>query len=462
MEARTLLSSGAIDTSFGNGGVVTGVPGSLEVVQSTGKIVLASSSGQTWSLERYNADGSVDTTFGKNGIVTTTIGRKNTLAGANGITLGPNDEIIVAGFANETYSGKLRAYTNSAAVAVYNANGTLNTSFNGTGVAFSQISSNAADWGGPVAVQANGEIVIAGGDNPNTTNVVNLYQYYLARFTTSGKLDPTFGTGGQFVFTPDGHYPSSNSYVEGLTIDPATGNLITVGVTGPSQGESAIVEFNPNGTPDTTFGNGGVLLNNSGQTWSSVIVQPPTNGGASANEFVVAGTATLSSGGYGQLVFRLTGNGSLDPTFGNGGSVVTTVPNADLWGNVVTQAPDSSLIVGGSYQIWYSSTGGPVVAKYSANGVLDTTFQNSTSPVPGVVVGPSGNGSSVMNLGIVPHTGGYDIVLATEGELIAWDPPLVGSGSATSVDSAIVPLGTLWSTDAASPIDWRHYWHGIA
>src|SRR5262249_47481451 len=155
--------------------------------------------------------------------------------------------------------------------------------------------------------------------------------------------------------SPTGQYPNlnANSLASALAVDPATGDILAVGDAGLGRGQAAMVELNSSGTLNTAFGNGGWLLDNTGQSWSSVIVQPPTGGGASVNEFVVAGTATLPGGGYGQLLLRLTANGSLDQTFGNGGSVVTTVPNANLWGNVVTQAPDGSLIVGGAYQVWY-------------------------------------------------------------------------------------------------------------
>src|SRR5262249_15797916 len=156
----------------------------------------------------------------------------------------------------------------------------LNTAFNGTGMAFAQISSATGDFANAVAVQANGAIVVAGGNDSTSTQ--NLYQFYLARFTASGKLDSTFGTGGQEVLaSPTGQYPDSNwkSLASALAIDPATGNILAVGDAGSGRGQAAMVELNSNGTLNTAFGNGAWLLDNTGQSWSSVIGQPPTASG---------------------------------------------------------------------------------------------------------------------------------------------------------------------------------------
>lgn len=78
-------ASGSLDTSFGQGGVVTNSFGTAQetgravIVQPDGQIVIAGTTVQDidhaqFALARYLTDGSPDTTFGSNGIVQTVIG----------------------------------------------------------------------------------------------------------------------------------------------------------------------------------------------------------------------------------------------------------------------------------------------------------------------------------------------------------------------------------------------------
>jgi uncharacterized delta-60 repeat protein len=139
-------TSGELDTSFdGDGKVVTGFPSLSAVgrdiaVQSDGKIVLAgyaytntSPANYDFAVARYNANGSLDASFGTDGMVTTSLGSTGDYG--YGVALQPDGKIVVAG-----YAGSSGAY--SFAVVRYNANGTLDTSFDGDGkvITFSPLS----------------------------------------------------------------------------------------------------------------------------------------------------------------------------------------------------------------------------------------------------------------------------------------------------------------------------------
>jgi uncharacterized delta-60 repeat protein len=88
-----------------------------------------------------------------------------------------------------------------------------------------------------------------------------------------------------------------------------------------------IVRYNPNGSPDGTFGTGGVAVTDFGTT--------ATDSGALAlalqsnGDIVAAGVAgvlasgTLSTSGFG--LSRYTSAGQLDTTFGTNGIVITTI-----------------------------------------------------------------------------------------------------------------------------------------
>ena len=97
---------------------------------------------------RYTADGSLDTNFADSGKVTTSIGAK--YDSAESVTMQSDGKIVVAG--NVRY--------NDFAVVRYNANGTLDTSFNETGKAIADF--GADDYGQSVAVYRDGRIVVAG------------------------------------------------------------------------------------------------------------------------------------------------------------------------------------------------------------------------------------------------------------------------------------------------------------
>src|SRR5205823_305603 len=155
---------GSLDKSFnGTGKVITAVgdgdcKGEGLALQTDGKIVVAgysfNPSGKNraeFTVLRYNPDGTLDSGFGESGKVTSEIGRTSDTA--NSVALQSDGKIVVAGYAGAPGN-------NDFAVARYNANGSLDTSFNGTGKATADFSK--LDYGRSVAVQSEGKIVVAG------------------------------------------------------------------------------------------------------------------------------------------------------------------------------------------------------------------------------------------------------------------------------------------------------------
>ena len=130
---------------------------------------------------RYNPDGTLDTGFGKAGMVTTQIGGNSD--SANSVALQSDGKIVVAG-------DTLAPGNNNFAVARYNANGTLDTTFNATGKATADFSK--FDYGRSVAVQSDGKIVVAG----NTANGDSRI-FAVARFNADGTPDISFNKSGK-------------------------------------------------------------------------------------------------------------------------------------------------------------------------------------------------------------------------------------------------------------------------
>ena len=133
-------------------------------------------------LIRMNPDGSLDTTFDGDGIVTTHVGTDNNLFD---MTVLSDGRIVVAGSVQSPTNGSPRF------LAVrYNADGSLDTTFDGDGIvetSFVGLGYNEAE-AYSLAVQADGRLILAGR--------AQLVRMAVARYNTDGSLDTTFDGDG--------------------------------------------------------------------------------------------------------------------------------------------------------------------------------------------------------------------------------------------------------------------------
>src|SRR6185437_14390519 len=155
-------SDGGLDTSFNSNGKVTTAVGTGTckgegvTLQEDGKIVVVGHSfnaeGQScFAVIRYGADGSLDTSFGDSGKTTTAVAKQSN---ADSVAMQSDGKIVVAG------NAFIDRNNNDFGIVRYNANGTLDTTFNGTGKATADF--GAHDIGHSVAVHGDGRIVVAG------------------------------------------------------------------------------------------------------------------------------------------------------------------------------------------------------------------------------------------------------------------------------------------------------------
>lgn len=223
---------GSIDTSFGTAGLVLtdfgGVDGGAEIALfADGKFVVAGSAfesdggGGDFALVGYNADGSLDLSFGTGGKVRTDFG--GAVDNAADMAIAPDGKLVVAG-----YSGPAGAY--DFAVARYNRNGSLDTTFDGDGkVRIDVTGSGRIDGANAVAVQRNGKIVVAGRAQLGSNSPFDLAT---ARLNVGGGLDSSFGSGGK-VFTDfaellPNSFNATNDEFSDLVIQP-DGKIVTAG-----------------------------------------------------------------------------------------------------------------------------------------------------------------------------------------------------------------------------------------
>lgn len=296
-------SDGSLDSSFGSHGKVRTDIGSCDdyafavAIQSDGKIVAA---GQAWSgvacgkasfaLTRYNSDGTPDATFGGgDGKVTTdfTSGRDQAFAAA----IQPDGKIVLAGVSHRGPHGRF-------ALARYNADGTLDTTFGGNGKVTTDFPGvgGLGDEAHAVSIQTDGKILVAGNSALSFDGSTNP-KFALARYNGDGTLDTTFGGDGTITtdFTPFLDFGRA-------VVIQADGKIVMAGSSGQggANAKFALTRYNSDGTLDTTFGGDGKIttdLTRFEDIGSAVVIQAD-------GKIVVAGVSGLGGSSAGMAVAR--------------------------------------------------------------------------------------------------------------------------------------------------------------
>lgn len=276
------------------------------VVQADGRIVVAGGSGEDnlsmaaaglflqsdFAIARLMPNGAVDPTFGNAGRVTLNLG--STISSISGLALQPDGKIIAVGFSGNSSDATTPVTT--LAVARFNANGSLDSSFGNGGY---DLIGDGLSEGFGVAVQADGKIVVAA-------------QGGLVRLTSSGMLDTSFGQQGVAAPMIGQNGPLVDDAVVALD---STGRII---VGGDLNITAAVSRFTASGTPDPSFGKGGVETVKQLGPVTSLAIEPD-------GRIVAVGSIALLTDGESALAaFRLSTNGVLDRSFGSAGIFTTT------------------------------------------------------------------------------------------------------------------------------------------
>jgi uncharacterized delta-60 repeat protein len=303
--------NGTLDTSFGaTGQVTTDFGGSFAViygltVQPDGKIVVAGTAYDSVALARYLPNGTLDMGFGTAGVTLTSIAYE---AQARDLALQPDGKIVVVGDAN---INPAPPENRDFVLARYHADGTLDTSFGGTGVITSDFSDS--DGAAAVALQRDGKIVVAGSLGvPFQQSEVT--QFAVARYLPDGTLDMKFGKSGH-VTTDFGDDDGSGA--SAVVIQP-NGKIIAAGyATIPPAVigyDFALVRYHRNGSLDRSFGDAGLMSTDFGNDFEGVndiALQPD-------------GKIVAAGGGFEFSLARYSRKGTLDAAFGNDGKVTVS------------------------------------------------------------------------------------------------------------------------------------------
>ena len=344
-------------------------------------------------VTRYLANGSLDPSFGTGG----NFAKESVLSGnVTDAVLQPDGKIVVVGF-TETTTGPSSPVQEDFFVMRLLASGKVDPSFVTPQPGTSFPGTSIAEAFG-VALGPAGTIVVAGRVDENIA---------LARYTSTGALDPTFSGDGRVIQDFGGDAQATDVAVQG------DGKIIVAGVAdnGTSDNPERILlaRFDTNGTLDSTYGTGGRVAT----TGAPVIAV--THVLLQGTKAVIAGVAT-NTGGATRVLARYNANGTLDTTFGDGGK-------RDVRGGVVTLITD--LVSDGSGRIVVvgeAATGDALpdvptftaLFRFSANGVLDPTFAcNGT-----VLTEMLGNGAGTtftQSLATTVATDGNDVLVGGIG-----------------------------------------------
>ena len=336
-------------------------------------------------------NGSINTAFG-GGLVATSVAKPAAAANWPYACAVQADGKLVSGGQYQYNSGI------GFALVRYNTSGTLDTTFSGNGFVTTDFSFNA----GIRAIALQGTNIVAAGSNIATGSLL-----VVARYTTKGKLDTTFGTAGTTTVTlppPLGSrvvaiaLQADGSIVVGLYLTAGAGGVDTM----------ALVRFTPSGTLDKSFGtNGFFTLSIAGQsTWVLGIAVDANN------KIVMAGSSN------GDLALaRVTPNGGLDATFGGVGFITETI--GTMASSVAIQG-NGAIVVDG-----IASNGNLLVARFQPNGTLDPTFGSSG----GVF---NGQGYSA-DFPYSPYQINNSLLLPSNGQIVA-----VGEGTGGGQVNAVI------------------------
>jgi uncharacterized delta-60 repeat protein len=383
-------AAGELDITFHNDGkLTTDYSGGAErafgmAIQPDGKIVAVGTHAgpgvYDFLLVRYRTDGKRDPAFSNDGMVTTDFGGVEI---AWDVVIQTDGKIVVSGF---ICYGDCSNY--DLALARYNPNGSLDTTFSGDGKVV-QDYGGGSNWSyGGIAIQPDGKIVIAGGMNGVHGRDLAVY-----RFNPDGTLDKTFHFDGM---VNTGFGPGATD--DGYDLAIKDGKIIVVGTTCKScysDYKLTVVRFNSNGTLDTTFNGTGKVSTDFVGNDVAYSVAILSNG-----KIVVAGCAYDPADSK-IILARYTPSGSLDTSFhGDGKVIVNLALNRDECVYDMTIQPDGKIVVSGDVD--NGTNKDFALLRFKSYGALDTTF----------------NGNGIVTTDFGASEEGWAIALQTDGKIV--------------------------------------------
>ncbi len=390
---------GDLITSFGtagverlqfNGGIPTTIGTSAQglfaiAVQPDGKIVINASAQSTstnvdFGVFRLNANGTRDTNFGTGAggdvIIPFDLGGTNEDLGGS-VALDAIGNILVGG----TVAGEPTQHGSDCGIARLTPAGVLDTTFSGDGKATVGFDLGPAGQQNDTCIRlidtSDNKIVISGAAQTGVLSGTNAptRRFAVARLLSNGSRDTSFNSTGRASIDFGADYPLCLAY---SVAEQSAHRLLLVGYAGTSAGVplGALARLNNDGSLDSSFGNGGTaLFGNAVLGYSAVELTDVAS--LPDDSFVAVGIAVPSSlQNSDVLIAKFTANGSVDTTFGsNGYTIVPFDFGGGLNDAAISVRIDSvgRVVVGGYVQTTASDFTASII-RLLADGTLDQTF----------------------------------------------------------------------------------------
>ena len=248
----------------------------------------------------------------------------------------------------------------SSSINVGASGGDLDYAFGNSGLVTTQFPDSEGD-ALAVEMYPGGKIVTAG-----TVEDSKRIKFAVVRYNLDGSLDPTFGSGGWV--TTDLGQPAN--LATSMAIQP-DGKIVVAGYTTLSTAafltaDFALVRYNADGSLDATFGSAGIVRTDfrrsEDHAWAVGI--------QSDGRIVAAGIVAVSTARAYFGLARYNTDGSLDSSFGSGGTLTTDFSGFSMIRSMAIQ-PDDRIVVGGYAD---ATTTDFALARYNLDGSLDTAF----------------------------------------------------------------------------------------
>jgi uncharacterized delta-60 repeat protein len=204
------------------------------------------------------------------------------------------------------------------------------------------------------------------------------------RYTASGALDSTFGTGGAVV-------TDIASYQTGVLaiLVQGDGKILVTGRASDNFVGIGVARYNTDGTLDTSFNATGTLHTFFGSTYA----EPAGIAIQSEGRILICGTSIVASRET-LIVGALSPTGQIDSSFGTAGVATASFgAMAEVCRAMVIQSDDKPVVVGNSNTNGVDTV--PVIARFTAQGSLDTTFNSTGTAVLNVPNTTSGEANAV-------------------------------------------------------------------
>jgi uncharacterized delta-60 repeat protein len=327
--------NGTLDKTFGTGGkLITREDSSsgfasAVAVQADGKVLVAGTLNTSIVIIRYTKNGAIDNSFGDSGRVTKSVGK--IINYVTGIVLLQDGSIVITGYSKDSdnFNTVLLKYTIS---------GMPDTSFGNDGIVVTSFGYGFDDAANAIVVQADGKLVVAGTSKEKLKNDIAL-----ARYTSNGQPDASFGINGKLVAPLDGQTTGNAMAIQ------QDGKIVVGGTFVRNRNSIAnylLVRFTADGTIDSTFGNNGMVKGSaSNSPYSSinaVIIQPD-------GKIIATGLYRhhIKSGVW---LARWNANGNKDEGFGNDGALISNNSNLDFYSGIdAVLQPDGKIVVVSTY-----------------------------------------------------------------------------------------------------------------